>query len=63
MPRPRSWNQRPAVRPWQPAEDATLIEITRLDIGLHDHVLQASLPGRSFGEAVERRYVLMQGAA
>jgi hypothetical protein len=58
---PKSWRNRPQPRPWKAEEDRVIIELTALGVGLHQHVLDASLPGRTFSEVIDRRLALREG--
>jgi hypothetical protein len=49
------------VRPWTPAEDDKIVEVTR--IGLASDLWHHALPGRTFGEIAERRLQLREAGA
>lgn len=58
MPRPnRAWSRR-RHPPFTPEEDRELCQMVRC--GLASEYYQASLPGRPFGEILERRLQLIE---
>lgn len=56
-----AWRKRADPSPWTPDEDAKIVEMTALGVGFHEHTIAAILPGRTAGQAIERRYQLRAG--
>jgi hypothetical protein len=50
--------KRPPSHPWTEAEDAKIVEMTRL--GVSNHLWETELPGRRFSEIAERRLELRE---
>lgn len=62
MRKPKSWTSchRHTGPDWTDQEDATLVEMAQLGVGLHPDMVAAVLPARTVGQAIERRYQLRE---